>query len=156
MIKLRAAYKVGAGEGRDPSTVDFTSFQVQYREAHKLTEGSAVMCVARVVSTSGESHKVMVLWDAPEGRNKLVKVFRESRKVRVGVMTSPYWGFVHCDCMDYLATFYKAILKEGGNIQTLETLKPKGTGVKRAIDKPGMCKHLMGVMDRLRAEGYIK
>lgn len=57
----------------------------------------------------------------------------------------------HCDCSDFRFTFYPHIDNQGEALASFPEYIPNGRGVPRAISDYGMCKHLMKLVDTLRA-----
>lgn len=62
---------------------------------------------------------------------------------------------VYCDCADFKYTFYKAINEVGACTKRIEQEPSAGTGRIRHIDEPGLCKHLIALVDALREDNIL-
>lgn len=63
---------------------------------------------------------------------------------------------VYCDCADFKYTFYKAINEVGACTKRIEQdTQSAGTGRIRHIDEPGLCKHLIALVDALREDNIL-
>lgn len=62
---------------------------------------------------------------------------------------------VYCDCADFKYTFYKAINEVGACTKRIEQEQSAGTGRIRHIDEPGLCKHLIALVDALREDNIL-
>ena len=66
--------------------------------------------------------------------------------------SDPYKCKVFCECADFKFTFYSAVNEAGGlsrRIPATDFPQNKGTGVVRAVSKPGLCKHLLALAETL-------
>lgn len=112
---------------RDPSEVTIKYKRVERERYARVDHPNLI----RAVAISGSKHKCEIMWKGKEYR-------------------------VWCDCADFKYTFYTAINEVGGCTKRIEQDGASaGTGRVRHIDEPGLCKHLLALVDALRDDNII-
>lgn len=136
-MSIKDAYKRSQGMGRNPAGLEVgTVTHRVWKRGRHLMEGTCQIVHAKVRGGS-QAHKCQVAWPG-------LKSLKPNGECR--------W---HCDCSDFLFTFYTHLNDTETALIGIELTESKGTGPKRAIEEAGLCKHLMALVDRLREDGLI-
>ena len=125
-MNIKKAYKVGK-KLRDASDVEVKYKRVPKERYARVDNPNLI----RAVTKGKTKHKCEIMW---VGKN-----FK-----------------VYCDCADFKYTFYQAINEVGACTKRIEQdTQSAGTGRIRHIDEPGLCKHLIALVDALREDNTL-
>jgi hypothetical protein len=111
------------------------------------------------VKSNNSRRKVTIAWSLDDTsdseKSKLVDVKGSDNRKRLKALSSPYPVSVDCNCEDYIFTFYPYAKRNDSALKLYEVPPPKGTGKPRAVNAPGLCKHLLALATWLKSEGYV-
>lgn len=156
MLDPKRAYKNSKALGRSSEKVVVSHIEVGYRKRSRMFDLAEpfVYAKADVQGSKGVQYHVELVWLVPAGGDKRIKSLR-GETFRVGPLMVADGCRWHCPCEDFHHTFQWYLWENGGALYEPEPVEVKGTGAPRAVNEPGMCKHVMAVMDNLRSQGFI-